>query len=148
MVSLYNVPPKELIDKVANKLENEFELVKAPEWAVFVKTGIAKQCRPAQENWWFIRSAALLRSVAMRGPIGVNKLRKKYSSRMNRGHKPDKTMPASGNIIRKSLQQLEKSGLVKSVTEGAHKGKVLTPQGQSLLTKMSLEILKESKKSE
>lgn len=148
MVSLYNVPPMELIDKISNKLENEFEQVEAPEWAVYVKTGVAKQCRPSQENWWYIRSASILRSVAVRGPVGVNKLRKKYCSRMNRGHKPDRTMRASGNIIRKSLQQLEKAGLVKSVTEGVHKGKVLTPQGQSLITKMALEILKESKQSE
>ena len=66
---------------------------------------------------------------------------------MNRGHKPDRTMRASGNIIRKSLQQLEKSGLVISVKDDARKGKVLTPLGQSLLTKTSLEIIKEFKKS-
>lgn len=147
MVSFYDVPPMELIGKIAKKLENDFESVKEPEWAPFVKTGVAKQCRPAQDNWWFIRSAALLRSVAVRGPVGVNKLRKKYSSRMNRGHKPDRTMRASGNIIRKSLQQLEKSGLVISVKDDARKGKVLTPLGQSLLTKTSLEIINEFKKS-
>lgn len=148
MVSYQEVPPQKLIQHIAQQLESEFEALQPPEWAKYVKTGISRERRPTQENWWYLRSAALLRTVAMLGPVGVNKLRTKYGGRKNRGHKPDRFARASGNVIRKSLQQLEAAGLVKAKQEGRHKGKVITPQAHSLLTKASLSILKEEKSSQ
>jgi small subunit ribosomal protein S19e len=146
MVNYQDVPPQKLITALAQTLEKDHDAIQAPDWANYVKTGTSRERRPTQENWWELRSAALLRAVATLGPIGVNKLRTKYGGRKNRGHRPDRFARASGNIIRKSLQQLETAGLVKAKEDGRHKGKVLTPQGHSLLTKTALAILKEEKK--
>ena len=76
----------------------------------------------------------------MKGPIGVAKLRKKYGGRKNRGHKPDAFRLASGNILRKVLQQLEKAGYIKFVEKEVHKGRVATPRGVSLLDKTAVSL--------
>ena len=144
MTQILVVNPNELINRAATKLQSE-KLVNPPSWSHFVKTGAHKERLPTDENWWFMRSAAILRNVAKLGPVGTQKLRIKYGGRKNRGHKPDKFVQGSGSIIRKSLQQLEASGLVKQTAKGVHKGRILTPKGVSFLDKIAMEILKESR---
>ena len=133
--------PEQVILATAKKLEGLKELT-PPEWAAYTKTGSHNERPPTQENWWHIRAASILRKVAIRGPVGTNKLRVLYGGRKNRGHKPDKTVIAGGNIIRTALQQLEKAGLVKQDTVDGRKGRVITPKGQSLLDTAANEVLK------
>ena len=109
--------------------------IKAPEWSEFVKTGRAKDRIPDQKDWWYQRSASILKKVERLGPVGVQKLRIQYGSKKNRGYKPEKFFKGSGKIIRVILQQLEKAELIKEVKDGVHKGRKLTPKGQSLLSK-------------
>ena len=66
---------------------------------------------PEDQDWWYKRAASILRKIYRHGPIGTNKLKKKYGSKKNRGHKPEHFYKAAGSHIRKILQQLEKSGL-------------------------------------
>lgn len=139
MGSIYDVSPNELIERAAVELAKMPEIA-PPEWAKFVKTGHFRQRPPAREDWWYMRSAAVLRSVYKLGPIGVEKLRTKYGGKKDRGHKPAKFFRASGNILRKVLQQLETAQLVKQATVGVHKGRVITPKGRSLLDKLATEI--------
>jgi ribosomal protein S19E (S16A) len=40
---------------------------------------------------------------------------------------------ASGNILRKILQQLEKAGLAKQAEVSGHKGRIITPKAASLI---------------
>jgi len=132
MTDIFDVNPNMLIEKVANELK---AMLKAPEWASFVKTGVHKERPPVNEDWWYVRSAAILRSIAIMGPIGTSKLRTKYGGKQNRGHKTEHFYKGSGSIIRKILQQLEEAGLVKQASIGVHKGRIVTPKGQSLLDK-------------
>lgn len=141
------VNPNELIEKAAAQLKNE-KLVAAPEWSVFVKTGAHKERLPEDVDWWYMRSAAILRKVAQLGPVGTSKLRVKFGGRKNRGHKPGRFVAGSGSIIRKSLQQLESSGLIKQTEKGAHKGRILTPKGVSFLDKIAMQMIKESRTTE
>lgn len=129
MVSIREVDTQQLVMKAAEQLE-KMEEFKPPEWAVFVKTGVHKQRPPSQANWWWIRSASILRKVYLNQRLGVSKLRKVYGGRKNRGHKPEHKKRASGNIIRKILQQHEKAGFVK-IEKG--KGRSITPKGQKFL---------------
>src|SRR3989338_4457279 len=110
MTTMYDAEPQELIEKTAQELKKMPE-IKAPEWAPFVKTGMHKQRPPADKEWWFLRVASVLRTVYRLGPIGVEKLRQKYGGKENRGHKKEHFFKGSGNILWKSLQQLEKAGL-------------------------------------
>lgn len=147
MVSIYSVDPQELIFKVAEELK-KISSIKPPVWAVFAKTGVSKQRPPAQKDWWYIRAAAVLRAVTKLGPVGVSKLRTKYGSLKDRGMKPEHFYRASGNILRKILQQLEKAELIKKGDHGVHKGRVIAPKGKSLLDKAAVSILKSKPKKQ
>ena len=136
MGKVYDIDASELIKKASNELKKSKE-VKMPVWANFVKTGVHKERPPIQNDWWYMRSASVLRSIYMLGPIGVSKLRKRYGGLKNRGHKPGHTYRASGKVIRVVLQQLEKEGLIKQVEKGVHKGRVATPKGKSFLDKLA-----------
>ncbi len=112
MASIYDVNPNELIDKASKEIKKVSE-IKPPEWAIFAKTGVHKERPPSDRDWWYTRSASILRAVYKLGPIGVSKLRTKYGGRKRRGFKTEHFYRGSGNIARKVLQQLEKAGLVK-----------------------------------
>ena len=145
MSQILIVNPNDLINKAADELKKQ-KLVEPTEWSQFVKTGHSKQRLPDNDDWWYFRAAAILRSIAKLGPIGTQKLRTKYGSKKNRGHKPEKFFEASGSIIRKILQQLEKSELIKQAERGVHKGRILTPKGNSLLNKIAVQIDKAARK--
>lgn len=133
--------PQTLIMATAEKLKS-VEQIAPPTWAAFVKTGAHKERPPSQDDWWHIRCAAILRKVAINGPIGVAKLRVQYGGRKNRGHKPDQFRKGSGSVIRSALQQLEAAGLIQQVDKDGRKGRVITAKGESLLDKTVIEVQK------
>jgi len=137
MVSPLDVPSGELAKAVAQELKGK---ITAPSWSKFVKTGVHKDRPPMQQDWWYIRAASILRTIYRNAPVGVSKLRSKYGGAKNRGAKPERFRKASGAIIRKILQSLEKAGFIAQKKEGIHKGRVLTPAGISLLTKSAAKI--------
>jgi small subunit ribosomal protein S19e len=145
MASIFDVNQTELIEKAAEELKKIPE-IKAPEWAVFAKTGAHKERPPLNPDWWYVRAASVLRKIYLKGPIGVSKLRTLYGGKKDRGMKPEKFVRGSGNILRKALQQLEKAGLAKQVEKSLHKGRVITPKGKSLLDKTATQIQKSSPK--
>jgi small subunit ribosomal protein S19e len=122
-------PADDLIIKKAEELK-KYPEIKPPEWARFVKTGVSKERPPTQKDWWWIRSASILRKLSSGQNLGVSRMRKVYGSRKNRGHQPEKKLSASGSVIREILQQLEASGLVK--TEKG-KGRRITAKGKAFL---------------
>ena len=128
---------KQLIERAAEELK-KFEELKPPEWVHFVKSGAHAERPPQQEDFWYIRCASLLRYLYINGPKGVSRLRHKYGGRKSRGVAPHRHVKASGNIIRKALQKLEKIGFVKTTK----KGRELTPKGRAFLDKLSNEIKK------
>jgi len=131
-MSLYAKNQQEVVNKTAKKLKS---VIKSPEWSLFVKTGAGKERPPMEQDWWYYRAASILRRVYLRGPIGVNKLKTKYGSKKNRGHKPERFYKGSGKIIRSILQQLEEVKLVEKMDKGIHKGRKITNIGISLLEK-------------
>ncbi|MFB6100211.1 MAG: 30S ribosomal protein S19e [Candidatus Nanohalobium sp.] len=134
MVTVYDVKAEPLIMEAAEELEEEFD---APEWADFVKTGSDKERPPEQDNWFHIRSAAILRKIYMDGPLGVSRLRTIYGSRKKNGHAPEHHGKASGKVIRTALQELEEAGLVE---EEEGEGRKITEKGQSFLDEKSEEV--------
>ena len=141
MTQILTVNPNTLVKKAAEELKKQ-KLVEPTEWSKFVKTGHHKERLPDDLDWWYSRSAAILRAIAKLGPIGTEKLRTKYGGLKARGYMPAEFRKSSGSIIRKILQQLEKSQLIKQTAKGAHKGRVLTPRGMSMLDKLSIHIKK------
>ena len=123
---------QEMAILVGKKLK-ENKLVDPPEWTPFVKTGVHKERPPTEADWWYVRAGSVLRKISVIGPIGVNKLRRHYGGRKNRGHRPEHFYRGSGTITRKILQQLESAKLIAKADIAGHKGRVLTPQGEKLL---------------
>ncbi|MBU0929850.1 MAG: 30S ribosomal protein S19e [Nanoarchaeota archaeon] len=137
MVNIYNKDASEIIIKAAEELK-KVEEIKAPEWAKYCKTGVSKERPPEDKDWWYKRTASMLRKLYLsKGPIGVSKLKRKYGGKKNRGHKPDRFYSGSSNITRKVLQQLEKAGFAKKAEVGVHKGRIITGKGKSFLDKLA-----------
>lgn len=133
-MSMYEEDPRIFIEELAKELK---KIIKQPEWAPYVKTGMHKERPPTNKDWFYIRAASILRTVALKGPIGVQKLRNKYGGRKNRGVKSEHFYKGSGSILRKALQELDKAGLTQQAEKNKHKGRIITPKGQSLLNKIS-----------
>src|SRR3989344_5920913 len=135
MTNVYDVEPNDLIDLAKEELK-KVESVKMPEWALFVKTGAHKDRPPEQEDFWFIRGAALLRKIYTKGPVGISRLQREYGGRKNRGSRPEHHVDAGGKVIRVLLQQLEKAGYVKK----SKKGREITPAGMKFLDNIAYKV--------
>lgn len=133
-MSIYEEDSRLLIENLAKELK---KIIKQPEWTPYVKTGMHKERPPTDKDWFYIRTASVLRTVAIKGPIGVSKLRVKYGGRKNNGVGADHVYKGSGSVLRKALQELDKAGFTQQVEKNKHKGRVITPKGQSLLSKVS-----------
>ncbi len=141
MVTALDVPADLLIERVAQKLKQDYPQVTPPSWAFYVKTGVHKEKPPEDPDWWYKRAASILRKLYKSGePIGVGTFRTIYGGRQNRGSAPEHFRKSSGSIPRKILQQLEEAGLVE---KRPGQGRVLSPLGRSLLDKIAKEIAQE-----
>ncbi len=134
---IYAKDPVKYIPALAEALK-QFSEFESPEWAFYVKTGSSRERPPADEDFWYIRSASILRHLYLRGVVGVGKLRNRYGSRKDRGGKPDIFRKAGGKIIRVILQQAEEAGLVEKVTRLQH-GRRLTEKGREFLDSIQVE---------
>ena len=112
-----------------------YDEIKAPEWVLFVKSGHGKQRPIDDENFWYNRTASILRQIYLRGNagVGVERLRTRYGNRQDRGKQPPHFAKASGKILRLILQQGESAELLAKASDGKAKGRVLTEKGKKLL---------------
>ncbi|MCI5867870.1 MAG: 30S ribosomal protein S19e [Methanosphaera sp.] len=138
MTTAYDVPAESLITEVSKDLKENDKII-VPDWARFVKTGVHKERRPENPDWWFVRAATLLRRIYVDGPVGIMRLQTKYGGNKDRGTNPEKFKRGSGSIIRVALQQLEDAGYVAKT----ERGRVVTPEGQSYLDNKAAEIAKD-----
>jgi small subunit ribosomal protein S19e len=136
----YNVPAYKFIEKLAKYLRENVDEVQPPAWASVAKTGTHVEKQPQNPNWWYIRSASILRKVYVRGPLGLEKLRAEYGGRKDFGVKPEHAVKAGGSNIRKVLQQLEAAGLVQTARP---QGRTMTPKGRKLLQEVAEDLQKE-----
>lgn len=134
MNAVYDLTPQEFNLKLAEALKGVPEFEK-PEWIDFVKSGAAKE-RPVEDpDFWFKRSASILRQIYRKKIVGVNRLKTKYGSKKDRGMKPEEFRKAGGKIIRMILQQSDKAGFTEILknARGAKLGRQLTKKGKSFL---------------
>lgn len=134
-----SVDANQLIELLAKELHS-IPQIKPPAWAPFVKTGAHKERPPARNDWWYVRAAAVLRTVARLGPVGTSKLRTKFGGKHSRGFKSERFARGSGSIIRKAMQQLEKAGLIRQAAKGVHKGRVITEKASAMMSAIALKV--------
>jgi len=133
-----DVPPATLLPRLAAELKSR-DAVRPPPWAEFVKTGVHKQRAPVSVDWWYLRSASVLRKVYLKRAIGVSRLSSEYGGKRDRGSAPYHAYQGSRAITREIVQQLEKSGLLQPFKG---RGRRVTASGQKLLDGVSREMLK------
>jgi small subunit ribosomal protein S19e len=134
-------PAGELIKKLAEKLKSE-SAIKAPIWTAYAKSGPHAERKPQEKDFWYVRSASILRKLYIEKNIGVGRLRTWYGRSKSRGGRPEHHVDAGGSIIRKAMQQLETAGYVKKEKTG----RILTPKGRSLVDKTVMEFYKGEKR--
>ncbi len=140
MTTPHDVPASKFIDRLARYLKENVDEVQPLPWTIFAKTGSHVEKQPQNSNWWYIRSASVLRKVYVHGPIGLEKLRADYGGRKSNGVKRNHVEKAGGSGIRKILQQLETAGLVQTAKP---QGRVMTPKGRKLLQEVAGDLHKE-----
>jgi len=142
---IHDVRPDEFVVKLAEELKKTkgFE---APEWVSFVKSGVAKERVPQDEDFWYMRSASVLRQLYIQGVVGVGRLRTRYGSKLDRGVRRNKFRKASGKVIRTILQVAESVGFVEKVTKLQH-GRRLTLSGKEFLDKIAKQLNSASEKN-
>jgi small subunit ribosomal protein S19e len=141
MVAVQEVEARKLVAKLKEELK-AVESIKPPEWIAFAKSGSGRERPPIQKDFWYIRSASVLRRIYLNGPIGVEKLKTFYGSRKRRGTKPARFRKASGSILRKILQQLEAAGFVEKLDKKGVKGRKISATGKKFLDKAAYEVSK------
>ena len=140
MKTVFDVDPNALIEKTAEALKKEGK-IKAPEWAPYAKTGTHKKRPPVNNDWWYVRAAAVLRSVYIsKRPIGVSKLRRKYGGKKRRGVKPKHFKKGSGSIMRKVLQQLQTNNYLELEVKSLNRGRKISGKGKKLLDSIAKEL--------
>ena len=106
--------------------------VELPAYVDYVKTASFKEYSPLDNDWYYLRAAAIARRVYLQAGVGVGEFRRKFGGR---SHKKGKVAPehfarASGGIIRHALKELEKVGLVEKHATG---GRRITSEGRRQL---------------
>ncbi|MDQ1274689.1 MAG: small subunit ribosomal protein S19e [Euryarchaeota archaeon] len=138
MTTVFDVPAAEMIDKLAGILK-ENEKIVPPEWAGNVKTGVHKELPPTNEDWWYVRCAAVLRKIYTDGPVGIERLRSVYGGKKDNGSQPSHKAKGSGSVARKSVQQLEAAGFLQKVKDG----RTVSAKGRSMMDNAAHELKQE-----
>ncbi len=134
MANIFDVKGSDLVKVAAQQLK---EKIKKPAYIDYVKSGAHRERPPADPDFFFVRTASVLRQVYVNGPVGVSTLRTRYGTRkehtsVHRHHH----VKAGGSVIRDAMQALEQLNYVKKTK----KGRVITPAGKSFLDKLSKQI--------
>lgn len=140
MITPHDVPAPKLIEKTAKYLKENVDAVTPPAWAAVAKTGSHVERQPQNPDWWYVRSASLLRKVCVHGPIGLERLRAEYGGQKGFTVTREHAFKAGGSNIRKALQQLEAAGLIETARP---KGRKVTKEGRKLLQELAEEIARD-----
>ena len=89
MTTVYDVPADRLINKLADYLKQNPDFT-PPDWSEYVKTGIHCEKPPVENDWWYIRTAAVLRKIYIKSPVGVKHVSQMFGGSVDKGAKPYK----------------------------------------------------------
>ncbi|XP_063684620.1 small ribosomal subunit protein eS19-like [Bolinopsis microptera] len=112
-----------------------------PKWTDIVKTATFKELPPKDNDWYYIRSAALLRRVYLRQGVGTGSLRKIYGGRINRGSAPSHHKNASASVIRHALKGLVEMKLIANHPDG---GRMITSAGRRDADRIASQVMSAS----
>merc|ERR1711871_1350559 len=134
-VTVKDVPADEFIKACADFLKRQPKF-DVPKYHDIVKTSVIKEFTPYDEDWFYIRSASILRKVYLRKGTGVGALKKWYggSDGTHRGTRKAHFATAIGAIIRKAMLELEKLEMMEHCSDG---GRVITSKGRAEMDRIA-----------
>eukprot|EP00056_Hartaetosiga_gracilis_P016177 m.4161 g.4161 ORF g.4161 m.4161 type:complete len:148 (+) comp3830_c0_seq1:64-507(+) len=143
-VTVKDVPADKLIQAYAALLKKQGKITQ-PEWVDYAKTACFKELTPLNDDWFFIRCAAIARHIYLRGDVGIGALRKVYGGKTNPGTRPGHFRKGSGSVARKCVQALES---VKVLRQSDNGGRRITNVGQRDLDRVAQEVAKQTQPEE
>ncbi len=93
----------------------------------------------------FFLLASVARHIYLRSGVGVGALKKNYGGRKNRGFRPHHHSDASGSVLRKVMQSLEK---IKVLEKDEVKGRRISQDGQKDLDRIAAQIVRAAEDDE
>ncbi|BGP33169.1 Protein component of the small (40S) ribosomal subunit [Rhodotorula toruloides] len=145
MPTVRDVTAEAFIAAYSSHLKRSGKL-EVPVWVDVVKTGTGKELAPYDQDWYYVRAAAVARHIYLRKHVGVGALQKLHGASVNRGNRPSMHRDASGSVERKILQSLEKIGVLEKDT--ARGGRRISVDGQRDLDRIATAVLEEARASE
>mmetsp|Transcript_8471 Transcript_8471/g.19190 ORF Transcript_8471/g.19190 Transcript_8471/m.19190 type:complete len:128 (-) Transcript_8471:11-394(-) len=108
-----------------------------PSWVEICKSSCSKKNSPSDSNWIFKRMASIVIKFYIYRQLGINQLRKMYSSKKRNKNYDRKS--GSGKIIRFSINQLEKMKILSKNSLGKS---FLTKKAQNDIDTRSAKLIK------
>ena len=102
--------------------------VTIPKWSTLAKTATWKEYGPLDDDWLYVRMAAIVRRVYIHKNAGMATFKRIFGGRDRRGVTQEHRALAAGGNIRFCLQALEKMGLVAK-DDSTKGGRRITPKG-------------------
>ena len=118
--------------------------IELPKWVDYAKTGVLKELPPIDEDWYYVRCAAIARRVYLRPGCGVGGLKKAFGGSYRRGTMTNTFGKASGSVIRHCLQQLEE---LKVLDKDENGGRRITKEGQQDLDRIAGMVAREKEEA-
>eukprot|EP00009_Paramoeba_aestuarina_P005074 CAMPEP_0201521114 /NCGR_PEP_ID=MMETSP0161_2-20130828/14228_1 /ASSEMBLY_ACC=CAM_ASM_000251 /TAXON_ID=180227 /ORGANISM="Neoparamoeba aestuarina, Strain SoJaBio B1-5/56/2" /LENGTH=156 /DNA_ID=CAMNT_0047919691 /DNA_START=25 /DNA_END=495 /DNA_ORIENTATION=+ len=120
-----DVEPNLWIEAFAQHLKAQGKL-QVPDFVDYAKTGTSRILPPSNPDWFYVKSAAILRRIYIRPFTGIGGLKKVFGGVWGK-NRPLHFRKASGSVIRKSLQALEALNLIAKSDD---EGRVITKIGR------------------
>lgn len=141
-VSLRDVSAAAFIRAFAAHLKKQGKL-EQPKWVEIVKTGSGRELNPMDPDWFFVRTASIIRKVYLRPGVGMGALRRLYGGSKRNGTFRNSYADGSGSVIRQALIQLQKLGLVEVIEDGSG-GRRITSEGQRMCDQISGQVVNDA----
>lgn len=112
-------------------------------WHDLVKTATYKELCPQDPDWYYVRAAAVVRKIYLRGGIGVGAFQKIYGGAKSNGSRRPHFAKAAAGLHRNILQALTEIDLVAKKKD--KKGRWITRSGQRELDTIASQLVQTRK---
>ncbi len=152
-ITVKDVPAHAFIVAYAKHLKSS-QKVMPIENHYFLKTGFSREVGPQDEDWYYVRCAALARKLYLRPGLGVRNLQHIFGKKKRFGVAKDHHSKGSGKVIRHALNQLMEANVLmrfndkrNNTFEGDNHHdklypKIVSPEGQKELNEIAATVFK------
>lgn len=112
------------------------ETITPPDYTAFTKTACHKESSPLDNDWFYVRAAAVARKIYLK-PVGVGQLSRAFGSKARRGTRTNVFKKGSRGNIRQCIAQLKEADLIEPHRNGGWK---ISQEGQKALDTIAVAV--------